>query len=42
MGAKFLDSVDVGSQIECLHLCCETDKCDVFVFEEKVIQIKFE
>ena len=36
MGAKFLDHADLGSREECLHLCCETDNCDVFVFEEKV------
>lgn len=36
MGAKFLDHADLGSQEECLRLCCETDECDVFVFEEKV------
>lgn len=36
MGAKFLDNADLGSREECLRLCCETDGCDVFVFEEKV------
>lgn len=36
LGAKFLDSADSISKVECLHLCCETDSCDVFVFEEKV------
>lgn len=36
MGAKFLDHADLGSREECLRLCCETDDCDVFVFEEKV------
>lgn len=36
MGARFLDHADLGSQEECLRLCCETDECDVFVFEEKV------
>ena len=36
MGANFLDHVDLGSREECLRLCCETDECDVFVFEEKV------
>ncbi|XP_037038004.1 uncharacterized protein LOC119075630 [Bradysia coprophila] len=35
MGARFLDHADLGSQEECLRLCCETDECDVFVFEEK-------
>lgn len=36
MGAKYLNEVDLGSREECLRLCCETDECDVFVFEEKV------
>lgn len=36
LGAKFLESADVGSQVECLHLCCETIDCDVFIYEEKV------
>ncbi|XP_056637841.1 uncharacterized protein LOC130445938 isoform X2 [Diorhabda sublineata] len=35
MGAKYLTELDLGSREECLHLCCETDNCDVFVFEEK-------
>lgn len=36
MGAKYLNEIDLGSREECLRLCCETDDCDVFVFEEKV------
>lgn len=36
MGAKYLNEIDLGSREECLHLCCETENCDVFVFEEKV------
>lgn len=36
LGAKFLDSADALSKVECLHLCCETENCDVFVYEEKV------
>lgn len=36
MGAKYLNEIDLGSREECLRLCCETDTCDVFVFEEKV------
>lgn len=39
LGAKYLDSADVGTQVECLHLCCETIDCDVFVFEGKVLFI---
>ncbi|XP_028132696.1 uncharacterized protein LOC114328120 isoform X2 [Diabrotica virgifera virgifera] len=35
MGAKYLNELDLGSREECLHLCCETENCDVFVFEEK-------
>lgn len=36
MGARYLSELDVGARSECLRLCCETDSCDVFVFEEKV------
>lgn len=36
LGGKFLDNADSLSKIECLHLCCETESCDVFVYEEKV------
>lgn len=36
MGARYLSELDVGARRECLRLCCETDSCDVFVFEEKV------
>ncbi|XP_044271677.1 uncharacterized protein LOC123015787 isoform X2 [Tribolium madens] len=35
MGAKYLTEIDLGTRGECLRLCCETDDCDVFVFEEK-------
>ncbi|XP_014251389.1 uncharacterized protein LOC106667758 [Cimex lectularius] len=35
MGAKYLNERDVASREDCLRLCCETDSCDVFVFEEK-------
>ncbi|XP_063223294.1 uncharacterized protein LOC134531542 isoform X4 [Bacillus rossius redtenbacheri] len=35
MGANYINEFDVGSREECLRLCCETDTCDVFVFEEK-------
>ncbi|XP_045485598.1 uncharacterized protein LOC111003715 isoform X2 [Pieris rapae] len=35
MGARYLAELDVGARPECLRLCCETDSCDVFVFEEK-------
>ncbi|XP_026744952.1 uncharacterized protein LOC113506312 [Trichoplusia ni] len=36
MGARYLSELDVGARHECLRLCCETDSCDVFVYEEKV------
>ncbi|KAL0830951.1 hypothetical protein ABMA28_001846 [Loxostege sticticalis] len=35
MGARYLSELDVGARQECLRLCCETDSCDVFVYEEK-------
>ncbi|CAB3224085.1 unnamed protein product [Arctia plantaginis] len=35
MGARYLSELDVGARHECLRLCCETDACDVFVYEEK-------
>ncbi|XP_052754664.1 uncharacterized protein LOC128201514 [Galleria mellonella] len=35
MGARYLSELDVGTRQECLRLCCETDSCDVFVYEEK-------
>lgn len=34
IGGKFLDSADDGSREECLRFCCETDECDVFVYDE--------
>lgn len=37
LGAKYLDFAEMGSREECLRLCCETDECDVFVYEEKVL-----
>lgn len=39
LGAKFLDNADSLTKIECLHLCCETESCDVFVYEEKVCNV---
>ncbi|XP_044753745.1 uncharacterized protein LOC123313096 isoform X3 [Coccinella septempunctata] len=35
MGAKYLNAIDLGSRQECLRLCCETENCDVFVYEDK-------
>lgn len=36
MGAKYLSVTDVETQLDCLKYCCETERCDVFIFEEKV------
>lgn len=36
MGAVYLSVMDVDSQLDCLKYCCETERCDVFIFEEKV------
>ncbi|XP_066584507.1 uncharacterized protein [Prorops nasuta] len=35
LGAKFLNHIDVESRRDCLKFCCETDGCDVFIYEEK-------
>ncbi|CAL7939594.1 unnamed protein product [Xylocopa violacea] len=35
MGAKYLKEFDVNSREECLKFCCDTESCDVFIFEEK-------
>ncbi|KAL6433731.1 hypothetical protein ACFW04_005771 [Cataglyphis niger] len=35
MGAKYLSVLDVDSRLDCLKYCCETERCDVFIFEEK-------
>lgn len=35
MGATFLYHVQAANRDECLRVCCDTDRCDVFVFEEK-------
>ncbi|KAK9753429.1 Low-density lipoprotein receptor domain class A [Popillia japonica] len=37
MGAKYLNEVDLDTREECLRLCCETENCDVFVYEEKSV-----
>lgn len=36
LGAKYLTSKDLTSRRECLKLCCLTNMCDVFIFEEKI------
>lgn len=38
MGAKFLKEYDVDSREDCLKFCCDTESCDVFIFEEKVYE----
>lgn len=42
MGAKFLQDDDIGSADACLKLCCETNECDVFIYEEKVNIFNFD
>lgn len=37
MGAAYLTSLNADSRSDCLRYCCETDRCDVFIFEEKVL-----
>lgn len=36
MGARFINDEEVASSDACMKLCCSTNDCDVFVFEEKV------
>lgn len=36
MGAKYLKELEFNSREECLKFCCDTESCDVFIFEEKV------
>lgn len=38
LGGKFLDNADGGSREECLRFCCETNQCDVFVYDECNLQ----
>lgn len=42
MGATFLYHVETLNRNECLEVCCQTDRCDVSIFEEKVIKASFE
>lgn len=39
MGAKYLNVLDVDSRLDCLKYCCDTERCDVFIFEEKVLHV---
>lgn len=34
LGARYLNEKDVNSRDDCMQLCCNTDDCDVFIFEE--------
>lgn len=36
LGAVYLSEYEVGSRIDCIKWCCQTDNCDVFVFEDRV------
>lgn len=42
LGAHYLNETDLGakSREECLSLCCKVQRCNVAVFEEKVITTK--
>lgn len=35
IGGKYIQGLDLETQEECQRLCCETENCDAFVFEEK-------
>lgn len=39
--AIFLDETEVVNNQECATLCCDTENCDVFIFEEKVNYLFF-
>lgn len=41
LGAKYLMEAEVDNRQDCLKLCCKTNECDVFVFEEKVFISSF-
>lgn len=36
LGAKYIMEAEVDGRQDCLKLCCKSDECDVFIFEEKV------
>lgn len=36
LGAKYIMEAEMDNRQDCLKLCCKTNECDVFVFEEKV------
>ncbi|XP_036329180.1 uncharacterized protein LOC118741346 [Rhagoletis pomonella] len=35
LGGKYLQGLELDTAEECQRLCCETDSCDVYVFEDK-------
>ncbi|XP_058793242.1 uncharacterized protein LOC131665389 [Phymastichus coffea] len=35
LGAEYLSNYEVGSKLECAKWCCDTERCDVFVYEER-------
>ncbi|XP_015122110.1 titin isoform X1 [Diachasma alloeum] len=35
LGAKYIMEAEVDDRQNCLRLCCQTNDCDVFIFEEK-------
>jgi hypothetical protein len=39
LGARYMNETEVGSRDECIHLCCHTSDCNVFIYEEKVIAL---
>ena len=37
LGAHYINETDLVTKEDCMTLCCNTPKCNVAVFEEKVI-----
>lgn len=35
IGGKYLQGIELETMEECQRLCCETDSCDVYIFESK-------
>ncbi|XP_037958911.1 low-density lipoprotein receptor-related protein 11-like [Teleopsis dalmanni] len=35
IGGKYLQGLELDTMEECQRLCCETDSCDVYIFEDK-------
>lgn len=36
LGGKFIMEMETSDRQNCLGLCCKTEDCDVFIYEEKV------